>query len=305
MIPPAEERLVALQGIHIGQVRDESSDELDGDVSFDARLNTWVMQTKPAHSEFGRVLLTFRAGDKVLEVRLRGATSMPTKTPPIVTMIGGRADGREWRFEPDEGDDWRGEFVLTGLDAASFMREAARAEKIRVVEDVTDYVPRVVMFDSAAMTSTPVQPNIEFYIQEEQRKAWSVVTHQMSIPARRFANSFKWGFVMLLIRLLTPVLNGINFVLTPLAAHVGGLAALVVLLFITAALSMVLGDQILDAFDAVVRFVRKPSWAILKPLGLGAAFVIPWFLWKAVSSDVWKDMNEDARSRRERRGEDG
>ena len=281
-------KLVELTGLHAGYEPDEDSEDEVEFLLYDARLHTYVAQVVRADGEFARVTLSFEANDKALRVRLRNAAFGPTAKPPTVTMIGGKANGKQWTFARSDGDDLFPEFTLEGLDAASFLHHASRTEKIRVKEQGGE--ERCAEFDAVRMTNTPVQPNIHHYMLLEQQKARSVALRQMSVPGRRFVNSAKWSFMMFFIRLMSPIARGMAALLTPLTGRLGCVAGTVVGLLILLGIALVLGDQIIDSFDAVVAFLRNPSWAILKPIGVGLLVVVPWFLWQVVRSDLWQDV---------------
>ena len=296
-------KLVTLTGIHAGYEPNEDEDDKVEVLRYDARLHTHVTQTvRPAHSEGGRVFLAFEANDKALRVRLRGATSLLATDPPAVTMVGGKADGKQWAFSRVGGDDLQPEFVLEGLDAASFLHHASQTDRIRVEEQGDD--GRTAEFDATRMTTTPVQPNLHHYMTLEQQKARSLALYQLSIPGRRFYNSAKWGFMMAFLRILTPFLNLFVKVLTPLTGRLGCAFAATVVVGLLLVASLFLGDQIIDSFDAVVGFVREPTWAILKPIGVGLAVVGPWLVWQMVRSEMWQDARANSRRRRDHPSDD-
>lgn len=288
-------KLVELTGIHAGYEPDEGSEDEVEVLRYDARLHTHVTQVVRADGEFARVTLSFEANDKVLRVRLRNAAFGPTAKPPAVTMVGGKANGKRWTFARSDGDDLFPEFTLQGLDAASFLHHASQTEKIRVKERGGE--GRHAEFDAVRMTSTPVQPNLHHYMLLEQRKARSVVLREMGVPGHKFLNTAKWSFMMSFIRFLMPFANFVSKILTPLAGRLGGLAGLFIMLLILLGASLVLGDQVIDSFNAVVSFVRKPTWAILKPIGAGAAIVGFWLLFQMFRSEFWQNARRSSRER--------
>ena len=276
-------KLIELTGLHAGYEPDDDSEDEVEFLLYDARLHTHVMQVVRADGEFARVTLSFEANDKALRVRLRNAAFGPTAKPPTVTMIGGKANGKQWAFARSDGDDLFPEFTLEGLEAASFLHHASRTEKIRVKEQGGE--ERCAEFDAVRMTNTPVQPNLHHYMLLEQQKARSVALRQMSVPGHKFLNTAKWSFMTLFIRFLMPFANLVSKILTPLAGRLGGLAGLFLALLILLGASLVLGDQVIDSINAVVGFVRKPTWAILKPIGAGAVIVGFWLLFQMLRSE--------------------
>lgn len=296
-------KLVALTGIHAGyEPNEDDGDEIEV-LTYDARLHTHVTQTvRPMHSEGGRVVLAFETNDKTLRIRLRGAASVLAPEPPTVTMIGGKSDGKQWAFPKVGGDDWYPEFVLEGLDAASFLHHASQTDRIRVEESGSD--GRTAEFDAARMTSTPVQPNLHHHMMMEQKKARSLALHQLSIPGRRFYNSAKWSFTMTFLRFLTPFLNLSTKLLTALTDRLGCAFGAVVAIAVLLVVSLFLGDQIIDSFNAVVGFVREPTWAILKPIGVGLVVVGLWLVWQVARSGLWEDARANSRQRRGRASDD-
>ena len=295
--------LVALTGIHFGYEPNEDDEEEVAVLTYDARLHTHVTQIVRPTGGLGRAFLIFEATDKALQVRLRGVTSVLAKGTPEVTMVGGKANGKRWTFSRVEIDELNSEFVLEGLEAASFLHHASLTEHIRVEEPGED--GRQTVFDAIRMTTTPVQSNLEFYAAAERREAQTTVIHKMSVPPRRFINSAKWSFTMFLLRFMMPFVNGITKILTPLAGRLGGWAGATLMLLILLGVALVLGDQIIDSFNAVVGFVRKPTWAILKPIGVGSIVVGFWLVWQLIHSDLWRDARANSHARRAgRRGDE-
>lgn len=295
--PPVQ--LVELTGIHGGYEYDGDSEDEVEVLRYDARLHTYVQQVVRTADGSTKMHLSFEATDKVLQVRLRNAAFGPTAKPPRVTMVGGKANGKRWTFARSDDNDLFPEFALQGLDAASFLHHASQTEKIRVEERGGE--GQRAEFDAIRMTSTPVQPNLHHYMRLEQQKARSVALRQLSVPGRRFVNSVKWSFTMFLIRFLTPFANFVSKMLTPLAGRLGGLVGLFFVLLILLGASLVIGDQVVDSFNAVVGFVRKPTWAILKPIGVGAVLVGFWLLWQMLRSEFWQDARRNSRERGARR----
>lgn len=296
-------KLVALTGIYAGyEPNEDDGDEIEV-LTYDARLHTHVTQTvRPAHSEGGRMFLAFEANDKALRVRLRGATSLLATDPPAVTMVGGKADGEQWAFSRVGGDDLYPEFALEGLDAASFLHHASQTDRIRVEERGGD--GRTAEFDATRMTTTPVQPNMHHYMTLEQQKAKSLVLHQLSVPGRRFFNSAKWSFTMTFMRFLTPFLNLVTKLLTAIADRLGCAFGAMIAVAVLLVVSLFLGDQIIDSFNAVVGFVREPTWAILKPIAVGSVVVGLWLVWQVARSELWQDARANSRQRRDHPSDD-